>query len=161
MSDFHDFGLTWKCQKYSNMVAWLPQRLKSTFFEKKFSSLWVRVFFGDPPLDLFSKIVDFSLWGNQCALSCQNGILFRILSHCIVTIHVLTTRECSGAVDWLNERLFFQTKKSLTTTTVDWVGFCLIRSYRSVFSLFHLLCDMSMTLKTLSRENKKNLLTWN
>ena len=33
MSDFHDFGLTWKCQKYSHVVARLPQRLKSTLFE--------------------------------------------------------------------------------------------------------------------------------
>ena len=43
------FGRTMHC---------LPQRLKSTFFEI-FSSL--RVSFGDPPFEIFSKIVDFSL----------------------------------------------------------------------------------------------------
>ena len=45
----------------------LPQRLKSTFFERlkstffeNFSSL--QVSFGDPPLEFFSKNVDFSLF---------------------------------------------------------------------------------------------------
>ena len=44
------------------MVAWLPQRLKSSFFEF-FSS--VQVPFGDPPLEKFSKNIDFSLWMRQ------------------------------------------------------------------------------------------------
>ena len=55
MSDFHDFGLTWKCQKKSHVVARLPQRLKSTLFEI-FSN-------GGCPKGTRS---DFSLWGKQC-----------------------------------------------------------------------------------------------
>ena len=41
-----------------------PQRLNSTFLEKFSSS--IRVSFGDPSLEIFSKNVDFSLSGKQC-----------------------------------------------------------------------------------------------
>ena len=49
-------------KKYSHVVAWLPQRLKSTFIEI-FSS-------GGPPKgtwseEKISKNVDYSLWGNR------------------------------------------------------------------------------------------------
>ena len=45
------------------VVAQLPQRLKSMFFEILYS---IRVSFRDPPLENFSKSIDFSLWGKQC-----------------------------------------------------------------------------------------------
>ena len=64
MCDFHDFGLTWKCQKMCFwVVAWLPQRLKSMFFEIFSHSAGP---FGAAPFEKISHNVDFSLWGKQC-----------------------------------------------------------------------------------------------
>ena len=58
------------------VVTRLPQRLKSTFFV--FYSL--RVPFGDPPLEKFSKNVDFTLWGKQC-IFLPKGSFFCDLAH--------------------------------------------------------------------------------
>ena len=38
---------------------------------------------GTAPLEKMSKNVDFSLWGKQCILSSQNGLIFRVLAHCV------------------------------------------------------------------------------
>ena len=75
------------------VVARLPQRKKSTFFEI-FSSL--RVFFGDPPLIFFSKNIDFSLWGKHCIVL-PKWTFFHILAHCTVTC-VLTTKAKLGEI---------------------------------------------------------------
>ena len=50
-------------KKYSHVIAWLPQRLKSMLFEI-FSTL--RVPFEHPPFEKISNNIDFSIWDNQC-----------------------------------------------------------------------------------------------
>ena len=65
---FAQSAKTWKkiqFQMYVWVVARLPQGLKSKFFET-FSSLWVS--YRDPPLDFFSKNIDFSLWSKLVGL---------------------------------------------------------------------------------------------
>ena len=49
------------------VVALLPQRLNSTFFEKKISSL--RVPFGDRPLEIFLKNIDFSVFASKTKIN--------------------------------------------------------------------------------------------
>ena len=60
------------------VVARLPQRLRSMFFEN-FSSL--QFSFGDPLLENFSKNVDFSLSGKQCIVL-PKQIFPPVLAHC-------------------------------------------------------------------------------
>ena len=58
MCDFHDFGFTWKCKKMC--FGWLHDYLKrliSTFFEIFSHSAGT--------FEIFSKNVDFSLWGKH------------------------------------------------------------------------------------------------
>ena len=71
------------------VVARLPQRLKSTFFEK-ISSLQVP--FGDPRLEKISKNVDFSLCGKHCiVLLMPKWTFFRVLDQCDILPLVLAS----------------------------------------------------------------------
>ena len=45
--------------------------------------------FGDPPLEIFSKNVHFSLWGKQCIVL-PKWTFFRILAHCEIYAIFLT-----------------------------------------------------------------------
>ena len=47
---------------------------------------WLQVTFGDPPLEIFSKNVDFSLWGKQYIVL-PKWIFFRVLAHCVLYIY--------------------------------------------------------------------------
>ena len=63
------------------VVARLPQRLKSTFFE----------IFGDRPLEIFSKNIDFCHCGKQCIVL-PKWNFFRVLAHCVI----LNVKEGGG-----------------------------------------------------------------
>ena len=71
----------------------LPQRLKSTYFEISLHS--GRVSFGDPPLEIFSKMLILTIEANN-ALSCQNdGLFFRILAQYVKEKVLLHTAQSS------------------------------------------------------------------
>ena len=63
----------------SGVVAWLPQRLKSTFFEKNFFT--PGLLRGPSTWKKFQKTLILAFEAN-IALSYQNGYFFRALSHC-------------------------------------------------------------------------------
>ena len=65
------------------VVARLPQRLKSKFFEKLKSTFFFNFFF--TPLENVSKNVDLSLWGKQCIVVPH----FQVLVHCVIPIPIV------------------------------------------------------------------------
>ena len=71
------------------VIAQLPQRLKSMFFDI-FSLLW-----GTLHLNFFSKNIDFSLWGKQCIGS------IALLSHFdkVLTLSKFTLLKCENKVN--------------------------------------------------------------
>ena len=90
MCDFHDFGLIFAGQMYC-----LPQRLKSTFFER-FSN-------GGCPkhtrsVEKISNNIDFSLWGNR-ATTWEYFLTFLSETKIMKIIH--------SGLSWLNLMIIF------------------------------------------------------
>ena len=77
MCDFHDFGLTWKCQKIFPCGCTITSKAKINVVWNFFS---LQVPFGHSPFEKISNNVDFSLWGKQCICpakrdqNCENHI---------------------------------------------------------------------------------------
>ena len=72
------------------VVAWLPQRLKSRFFEIFLHSWFPLGPAPGHPINFFSKNVDFSLWGKQCILLRRRMPymdFFRVLAHCAAAVY--------------------------------------------------------------------------
>ena len=95
--------------KHTLGFARLPQRLKLMFFKKNFFTpgpLWVEdsQSFGNPPLEFFSKNVDFSLWGKQCIVLTK-WTFFYICAHCVVTQLLMLYLESSS--NFWSQMFFF------------------------------------------------------
>ena len=78
MYDFHDFGLTWKCQKICPCGYMITSKTKINVFWK--------IFFTPSPLRItstrnFFLNVDFSLWSKQCIVL-PKWTFFRVLPDC-------------------------------------------------------------------------------
>ena len=110
---------------YVWVVAQLPQRLKSTFFEI-FSSL--RVSFRDPPLEFFFKKTLLLVFEANSALSYQNRLFPRFSSFCPI--------QWSRNWTWTFSKKFYNLVKQLSSRTTSIIARRRLRdfSFLRVFS---------------------------
>ena len=144
------------------VVAWLPQRLKSKFFEK-FSSLQVP--FGDPPLKFFSKIVDFNLWGKQCIVLPKWAFPPRFSSLCLssstnLRIWCLSKTTISSTELWIIQNYFFTVVRVFFLFTIKIIQLFVYTEYFFTLLLFTMICSLALSFSASVTLAKSRDFNW-